>query len=161
MTKSLCACVLLAAATACASHTPPPQAAGADATGTTQTATARNRDFISHEELQAPNVVSLTVLEAVRSLRPRFLINRGTNTVPAVDPKVVAGPLGYDPNPLNDGEAGRVHCSIDGNKVGPLDELDRIRAISVKEIRYLDVAAAHQKFGSSSHEGPVILVTTM
>lgn len=115
----------------------------------------RNRDLITQEELQGSNIVGLSVLEAVKTLRPQFLTERGKNTAPAK--------LNNDPNgpPLNDGESGKVHVSIDGNKIALLDELSTIRASTVKEVRFLNIAQAHQKFGGAAREGPVILVTTM
>ena len=153
-TKTLCAGLLVLAGSACAKHYTPASPATPDAAGAasaTQSA-ARDRDVISHDELQAPGVIGLNVLEAVRALRPRFLTVRGLNTLPAKD---------ANGNLLTDDEAGKVHSSIDGTRVGPLDDLSAIRASTIKEIRFLDVPAAHHKFGSSSREGPVILVVTM
>jgi hypothetical protein len=141
-TKILSACVLMAAASACAKQAPPPQSPQPGGSAEQQAAPNRNRDMITNDELQAPGIVGLSVLDAVRSLRPQFLTVRGLHSP-------------------NDDESGKVHSSIDGNKVGPLDELSVIRASTVKEIRYLNPAAAHQKFGPAAHEGPVILVTIM
>ncbi len=151
-TKILSACVLMAAASACAKQGPPPQSPQPGGSAEQQAAPNRNRDLITHDELQAPGVVGLSVLDAVRSLRPQFLTVRGLNTLPAKNANGV---------PLTDDESGKVHSSIDGNRVGPLDELSVISASTVKEIRYLNVAAAHHKFGSASREGPVILVVIM
>ena len=152
-TKILSACVLVAAASACAKHAPPPSSPDPGTTAPSQQAApSRNRDVISHEELQAPAIAGLSVLDAVKSLRPQFLTVRGLNTVPAKDANGVQ---------LVDQESGKVHSSVDGNKVGPLDELSSIRASTVKEIRYLNPAAAHQKFGGAAREGPVILVTLL
>jgi hypothetical protein len=149
--KTLCAGVFLVAAGACAKHNVPAGTASMDAAPVSQSS-ARNRDVITHDELQAPGVVGMNVLEVVRALRPRFLTVRGLNTLPTKD---------VNGNPFSDDESGKVHSSIDGTKVGPLDQLTTIRASTIKEIRYLDVPAAHQKFGSASREGPVILVVTM
>jgi hypothetical protein len=139
--KTLCACVLVLAASACAKN-PSPGDAGAAAPATT-----RNRDVIARDELQAPGIVGLSVLDAVKSLRPQFLTVRTVST-------------GYVPGTTDD-EAGQVHSSLDGSKVGPLNDLATIRASTVKEIRYLNAAAAHEKFGQAAHQGPVIVVTTM
>jgi hypothetical protein len=164
-TKTFCASVLVVAASACAKQAPPPQPLQPAGGAEQQAAPNRNRDVITHEELQAPAVVGLSVLEAVRSLRPRFLTVRGLNTLPAMDcPKsgVACTPtLGPNGMPLTDDESGKVHSSIDGTRVGPLDDLSAIRANTVKEIQYLDVPTAHQKFGNASRAGPVILVVTM
>lgn len=106
----------------------------------------RARDLITKDEMSRANVGSQSVLEVVTSLRPAFLNVRGLHNVAA------AG---------GDAEAGKVHASIDGNKVVALDELRGILAGTVKEIRYLNPAAAMQRFGGGAREGPVILVTTM
>lgn len=150
-TKTFFAALLVVAGGGCAKHYTPPGTASLDAAPASRSAD-RNRDVITHDELQAPDVIGLSVLEAVRALRPRFLTVRGLNSLPAKD---------VNGNPLNDDESGKVHSSIDGTRVGPLDDLSAIRASTVKEIRFLDVPAAHQKFGGSSREGPVILVVLM
>jgi hypothetical protein len=122
----------------------------------TQAATpSRNRDVITRDELTAPSVSGLTVLDAVRSLRPQFLTVRGQNTMPAKENNDPAG------RQLVDLESGKVHASIDGNKIVPVEELSGLRAGSVLEVRFLSPAAAMQKFGGSSRQGPVILVKTM
>ena len=162
--RTLYAGLFLVAGSACAKHYTPAATPSPDAAPATQSA-ARNRDVITHDELQAPGVVGMSVLEAVRSLRPRFLTVRGLNTLPVMDCPGAGQPctprLGPNGMPLTDDESGKVHSSIDGTRVGPLDDLSAINARNVKEIRYLDVPAAHQKFGNASREGPVILVVTM
>jgi len=149
--RTLCAAAPLVSVSAVAKHNVPPGSESLDAAPATQSA-AHDRDVISHDELQAPGIIGLNVLEAVRALRPRFLTVRGLNTLPAKD---------ANGNPLTDDESGKVHSSIDGTRVGPLDDLTAVRASTIKEIRYLDVPAAHHKFGSASREGPVILVVLM
>lgn len=131
-----------------------PASIPADGSSATQAAapTSRNRDVITRDELTAPAVSGLTVLDAVRSLRPQFLTVRGQNTVPAKD--------AYGQQ-LVDQESGKVHASIDGNKIVPIEELSGIRAGTVAEVRFLSPAAAMQRFGGSSRQGPVILVKTM
>ena len=146
--------VALIAAGACASKSAStPDAAGTTATATQQAAPAnRNRDLITRDELTKPSVVNMTVLDAVRSLRPHFLTVRGTNTVPA---KNASG------QSVVDQESGKVHASIDGNKIVPIEELTSLRAGTVLEVRYLTPAAAMQRFGGTARQGPVILVKTM
>ena len=147
--------VALIAAGACASNSAStPAAAGTTATATQQAAEPanRNRDLITRDELTKPSVVNMTVLDAVRSLRPHFLTVRGTNTVPA---RNAAG------QQVVDGESGKVHASIDGNKLVPIEELQGLRAGNVAEVRFLSIAAAMQKFGGTARNGPVILVKTM
>jgi hypothetical protein len=159
MRSSAFAVVAILAGAACASNkAATPDATGAPATATQQSsATAnRNRDLITRDELNKPSVVNMTVLDAVRSLRPHFLTVRGENTVPARS--------GNDPiegKQLTDQESGKVHASIDGNKIVPLSELAGLRAGNVIEVRFLSPAAAMQKFGGTARNGPVILVKTM
>jgi hypothetical protein len=147
MSKFLSACMVVATATACAKQAPPASSPEPGAAPQAQkVAVNRNRDVISQEELQAPSIAGLTVLEAVKSLRPQFLTERGS----------------YNFNKgQGDEEAGKVHASIDGSKIVVVEELSGIRASTIKEVRYLSPAAAMQKFGGAAREGPVILVTTM
>jgi len=106
----------------------------------------RERDVITKDEMARANVGAQSVLDVVTNLRPAFLNVRGLHNVAAV---------GGDP------EAGKVHASIDGNKLVTLDDLRSVPASTVKEIRYLNPAAAMQRFGGDAREGPVILVVTM
>ncbi len=140
--KTLCACLLALAASACAKNPSSEPGAGAPAPAAT-----RNRDVIARDELQAPGIVGLSVLDAVKSLRPQFLTVRTLGTV-------------YVPG-TTDAEDGQVHASVNGSTVGPLADLATIRASAVKEVRYLSAVAAHEKFGQAAHQGPVIVVTTM
>lgn len=134
---------------ACASR---PAAVATGAEATQAAAPARNRDVITRDELTAPSVAPLTVLDAVRSLRPHFLTVRGMNTVPA---KTANG------EQVTDQESGKVHASIDGGRIVSVDELAGLRAGTVVEVRFLSPAAAMQRFGGAARQGPVILVTTM
>lgn len=150
--RILRACVVLAAASACA-KAPAPAAPSPEpgvivtSQGQTQApAAGRNRDVITKEEMQGASMGSQSVYDVVTSLRPSFLTVRGIHAAPT------AGV---------DGESGKVHASIDGNRIVALDELRGIQASTVVEIRFLNPAAAMQKFGGAAREGPVILVKTM
>ena len=114
----------------------------------------RDRSVITQAELDADaSLKAQSVLDVIRSLRPQFLTNRGTQTVK--DSNVVAkGMATQDP------EAGYVHASIDGGRVVPLSELADMHGNQVLEIRYLNAAQAMQKFGMASRQGPIILVVT-
>ena len=153
MRSSAIGVLALVAAGACASKTSEPAVAGAPATQQSATTTPnRNRDLITRDELTSPSVVNMTVLDAVRSLRPHFLTQRGQNTIPAKN---------ANGQQVIDEESGKVHASIDGNKVVPIQELGSLRAGSVAEVRFLSPAAAMQRFGGSARNGPIILVKTM
>ena len=100
-----------------------------------------NRDVISPQELAAPGLRALSVLEAIRTLRPQFLSVRGKNS-------------------QSDPEAGRVHASIDYGSIISVNDLDHMHVNAILEIRFLNAGAAMQKFGGSAREGPVIVVLT-
>lgn len=150
--KLLSVCLVAAVTGACAKSPSPdtaPAPTGVILTDDAQTVNPtgrRERDVITREEMARVNVGSQSVLDVVTSLRPAFLNVRGLHNVAAA---------GGDP------EAGKVHASIDGNKLIALDELRGVLAGTVREIRYLSPAAAMQRFGGDAREGPVILVTTM
>lgn len=150
MRSSALGVLALLAGSACASAPKTDPITGAPAAQ--QSAPSRNRDIITRDELTKPSVVNMTVLDAVRSLRPHFLTVRGENTIPVRYP---------DGQQAVDQESGKVHASVDGNKIVPIEELSGIRAGSVLEVRFLSPAAAMQKFGGTARQGPVILVKTM
>lgn len=140
--KTICVCVLIAATSACAAKAPV-----AGARDDARAPTTRNRDLITQDDLSAdPALRAQSVLEVVRVLRPHFLVDRGTNSLGA--------------GAQSDPEAGQVHVSIDNGRVVSLTELSGIHANAVREIRYLNVAQAMQKFGTAARQGPVIVVTT-
>jgi hypothetical protein len=127
--------MLLAATSACGGHSAVPKA-GVGAPP------RRNPDVISADELSDPTRRGDTVLDLIGSLRPNFLADHGKQS-------------------KEDLESGKVHASIDGIGVLPLEVLRDIRVAGVVEIRYLNAAAAMQKFGGAAHQGPVIVVRTM
>ena len=154
-TKAFCACVSLfalsACATACASGGAVPSATGAPPATATQPSTVRREaSLITKSELNDPAVRSLNVLEAIRALRPNFLASRGTQTI-----------VNDANRAVTDTESGQVHASIDDSGVLSVDELKRIQAAVVLDIRLLSAAAAMQRFGSTARQGPVIVVRTM
>ena len=99
-----------------------------------------NRDLITQQELSPPDVRALSVLEAIRRLRPQFLNSGVTNP--------------------RDTEIGRVHTSIDYGSITSVDDLEHLRVRDIREIRFLNASAALQRFGGSAFEGPVIVVIT-
>ena len=105
----------------------------------------RDPSVITQDELMDPAVSELTVYEAIQRLRPNFFSTRGTQTIAN----------------QGSGESGKVHASIDNAGVVELDQLKRMRASGIIEIRLLSPAAAMQRFGGSSKSGAVITVRTM
>ena len=128
------ALLLVLSAAACSGN-PAPAASANEGT----TTTARRADVITAEELADPTVSSGDALEAVRRLRPGFLMSRGATSI-------------------KNTSAGSVHVSIDGGSLGTLDNLSRLRPNQIAEIRYLSAADAAQRFGSLAGSGGVILV---
>lgn len=144
--KPLLACALMALTAACAAKAP--SAGAADASTASSSRTARNRDVISLDDLNAdPTLRAQSVIEVIRSMRPQFLVNRGNNTMK--DSAAVAN---------TDIDAGKVHASVDGGRVVEVTDLT-MSANDVQEIRYLNVAQANLRFGTAARQGPVILVT--
>lgn len=140
--RILCACVLVAGSAACAAKAP-----SSASTDGTRAPSGRNRDVITQEDLAAdPSLRAQSVIDVVRSLRPHFLNDRGSNSLGA--------------GGSSDPEAGKVHASLDGGRVIPLSELIGMHANEVIEIRYLNEGQAMQRFGTAARQGPVIVVTT-
>ena len=151
-TKALFACAGLVALSACASSgtAPAERAQGAQAAAAQSAPVRRDASLITQEALNDPSVRSLNVIEAIRVLRPNFLSSRGTQTIVTDQNRAVTDP-----------ESGQVHASIDDSGVLPIDELKRIQASAVREIRFLSPAAAMQRFGATAKQGPVIAVRTI
>lgn len=144
--KHFAGCVLIVALGACASKTPGPETAASPAQ---QDAPSRNRDVITAAELSKPELGAQSLLNVIRSLRPAFLVNRGLQSYNC--PKTTDD-CSADP------DAGTVHASVDNGRIVRLEELDGIHVALVQEVRYLNVAAAMNKFGGAARSGPVILV---
>lgn len=150
----LCA---LVAATACAGRAPSPGASD-ERESRPQTSARRQRDVITKEELSDPAIRAQSVFEVVKLLRPHFLNDRGSHSIPYSGS---GGSEGDKARAAVDPGTGRVHVSIDNGAIRSLDELRSLHANGVVEIRFLSPAAAMQKFGGAAREGPVILVLTM
>ena len=132
MLRQLCTSMLLAAVWACAGS---PSTAN-DGNGP---ATARNADVITAEELADPSVANGDALEAVKRLRPRFLMTRGASSV-------------------KNTTAGNVHVSVDNGPLLTVENLSCLRSNQIAEIRYLNASDAAQRFGSNAAGGGVIVV---
>ena len=97
-----------------------------------------NSDVITRAELSDPMLAGSTLLEAVRKLRPRFLLERGAG---------------------HDATVEAVMISFNGSELMPVSELARLGVSEVTEIRYLNTAAAAQRFGMAGSNGPVLMLT--
>ncbi len=149
-TKVLLVCVALVASSACAGGGAPSAGPAPQAATPQPVPGRRDASLITREDLSDPAIRSLNVIEAIRVLRPNFLASRGTQTIVTDQNRSVTDP-----------ESGQVHASIDDSGVLAVDELKRIQAGTVREIRLLSPAAAMQRFGATAKQGPVIAVRTM
>ena len=135
------ALLALAFAGACAGAPKGPASADEVTSAQQSTSAGRNRDIITQSEISAPGLAAQNVYEAIRQLRPQYLTERGGQSTT---------------NP----QAGKVHASIDGQRVLGIDELRTLMVSNVIEVRFLNAAAAMQKFGMAAMQGPVIVVRT-
>ncbi|CAN5872694.1 hypothetical protein BH11GEM1_BH11GEM1_07310 [soil metagenome] len=134
MTRTrLCIAAALSVAVACTSNPAP------SGNSATTSSAARRSDVITAEELADPSVAAGDALEAVRRLRPSFLMSRGATSI-------------------KNTTAGSVHVSIDGAPLLTVDNLSRLRPAQILEIRYRTATDAAQQFGISAGGGAVILV---
>jgi len=141
MTKSIRKiAALVLVATACASQSSSSASGGASSDPRPATP-RRDRNVIGLDELSPAAIRAMNVLDVIRSLRPTFLTDRGKTS---------------QSNP----EAGKVHASLNYNGVISLNDLRSIPSVGVIEIRYLEPAAAMNRFGGAANEGPVIVVRT-
>jgi hypothetical protein len=146
---TLCALVAAVCALPAYAQSPTPQDSTAKPAANTKPP-HRDRDVITRDELSASDMQALSVLDAIRKLRPNFLNVRGTQSC-----------LSSGGCSAEDQESGKVHASVDGNRVMPLSEIATMHVSNVIEIRFLSPGAAMQKFGGDAHQGPVILIKTM
>ena len=142
--------VVTATATACASGGAAASAPGTSPGEAPSTTARRDASIITQAELLDPALKSLNVYDAIKTLRPNFLSNRGTQTISF-----------EGNNGLVDNESGKVHASIDNSGVLPVEELKRVPVTGVVEVRLLTPAAAMQRFGATAKQGAVIAVRTM
>ena len=126
------AIALLLLGSACSSNPEPEM-------GATASAQNKNGDVITADELADPSVSAGDAYDAVKRLRPRFLMTRG-----AMSAKNVT--------------AGSVHISVDGGPLLTVENLRNLRPSQIAEIRYLSSSDAAQRFGTNAASGAVIMV---
>lgn len=98
----------------------------------------QSRNVITTEEIEALNVS--TAFEVIQQLRPHFLQGRGQSSIQ--DPGS-SMPVVY----------------VNGVRYGPPSVLQGIRAMDLREIRYLSASDATTRYGTG-HVGGVIEVDT-
>jgi hypothetical protein len=100
-------------------------------------AAARDDDVLSAEEI-AKSIGIDTAADAIARLRPQFLHRNGR---------------------LSPAGAPQPNVYLDTQYLGSADVLARIRIRDIREIRYLSLSDAQQRFGPSV-SGPIIVVIT-
>jgi hypothetical protein len=138
-TLRICTAAILVTALACAGGSSPSATPSPSGSSSTTAAAPRDPDLITADELASPAVSTGNALDAVRRLRPNFLIVRGMTS-------------------MKNASAGGVHVSVDGGALQTVDVLSSLRASEVAEIRYLNPSSAAQRFGTNTGSGGVILV---
>ncbi len=103
-------------------------------------AQTQKRDVLTKEEIMAPAMKDLDLIQIIRVLRPQFF--RGPRGVRSM----VNGP----PAP--------VQLYVNDSHRSGLDELKTIKPEEVEEIRYLEPSRAQDQYGIT-HSGGAILVT--
>jgi hypothetical protein len=88
---------------------------------------------LTQSDIESANAV--TAYDAVALLRPRFLRSGG-------------------------GQAFAPMVYVDGVRVGAVNELELIPALSIKDIQFLSAVEATSIYGTSGRSGPAIVVRT-
>ncbi|MCY7377834.1 MAG: hypothetical protein LH467_00660 [Gemmatimonadaceae bacterium] len=94
---------------------------------------------MTRAELDASPLGDVDALTIIKQLRPRYLSYRGAAST-------------------SDPRGGGIQVSINQGRLTGTEVLTSIRKDEIDEIRYLNAAAAAQRFGSLSKAGPVILL---
>lgn len=96
-------------------------------------------EVVTRAELDASPLGDVDALTIIKQLRPRYLSYRGLAST-------------------SDPRGGGIQVSINQGRLTGTEVLTSIRKDEIDEIRYLNAAAAAQRFGSLSRAGPVILL---
>lgn len=102
------------------------------------TSPSRNVRILTATEIGSSVMRDATLLEAVRQLRPQFLVPRGGGDIRGTVPEV--------------------QVSVNHGIPGPVSQLHDIRANAVSSVTLLTEAQVVQRFGMRDTFGPVLLV---
>lgn len=125
--RNFAVAALLLIATACASSP-----SGVDTAGP-----SRSRNFIPREEISG--TVSGTALDAVRTLRPTWLVKRGPQSV------------SFEAD---------IWVYLGRARMGGVESLGEIAAGNVAWLEFLDPAAANYRFGGGHPHGAIVVSMT-
>jgi hypothetical protein len=132
---------------------------------------ARRADILSERELEAPNIIGGSALNAVALLRPQILRARLPLSFTGVNESATRGQLfarsgdsstrapGLPPELAElTTTAGSLSVSVNEGPLGSPDILATIPARRVREMRYLRPLDASARFGSNAASGPVLVI---
>ena len=108
-------------------------------TPTAAEAARASSDVLTRAELDASPLGDVDALTVIKQLRPRYLSYRGLAST-------------------SDPRGGSVQVSINQGRLSGTEVLTSIRKDEIDEIRFLNAAAAAQRFGSLAKTGPVIQI---
>jgi hypothetical protein len=100
----------------------------------------KQRDLLTIEEIEKSGQRDLDLLQAIKALRPNFLeMPRGQRT-------------------MGGGAIMPIMVVVDGRR-GEEEALSQMRAIDVKEVRYLDPSKAQNEYGINANSGAIVVKT--
>jgi hypothetical protein len=134
--------VLCLAAAACAKSAATPDATNPSASEASQTAPKpaahrRQRDLLLHDEILESPQRDLDLFQAIRALRPQFLV------VPPGIPRASAEPV--------------IAVYIGRVRQNGLESLRTLLASNVEEVRYLDPVTSQNQFGPAASAGALLI----
>ena len=155
-TTRLIALTTLGIAAACSGGTSSSGAAGAPAPAAASAAPSGpiNAEVITQGELAQSSVADLDALDAIQRLRPRFFQRSSGGSSRGGGGRGGGGGSGSMGGSVTPGKA-----SVNGGPLVGTDELKKMRANSISEVRYLNPDDASQRFGSSAGNTFVLVVT--
>jgi hypothetical protein len=119
------------------------------------------RDHLGADELQGLGIDN--VYDAVATLRPEWLRIRGNRSLAAsVDPVRVEGTgagLQISGSTTLISEAATIQVYVDGVNTGGLETLNNIIMLTVRDMYFLDAAAATIRWGEGNPHGAILVIT--
>jgi hypothetical protein len=117
-------------------------------------ASTPDRNLISRAELEASSATN--VYELVQLRRPNWLRTRGTQSFREQN-HAVGEQDTRNPSVVR-GET-TIVTYLDGARLGDVTELRRVSVAEIRSVRFLDAAAATQRWGGGHSHGAILLST--
>lgn len=116
---------------------------------------AGDRDILTTRELREAEGGSL--YEVIQSLRPEWLRTRGTASIRETARGRTTGP---DPDDVVvQPGIPRIRVYLDDSHLGGVEQLRTIQPVAVGLVRFLDSAAATQRWGAGHLHGAILVIT--